>query len=117
MDSAEVTSYGYYILNVMRFNNPDKLLKLKFLGKHRNAIIKEYLKHKQKTGYVFVKADNHFHASDNPRFIERGFDEEMFLSIHEEEALKDEAAKNNEWVYYEVFWDTDKTSYHLKERL
>lgn len=102
----------------MRFKNPDKLLKLKFLGKHRNAIIKEYLNHKPKTGYVFVKADSHFHAPEKPRFIERSFDEDIFLSIHEEEgALKEEAAQKSEWVYYEVYWDTDKTSYHLKERI
>ncbi|MFD3001897.1 hypothetical protein ACFS7Z_16105 [Pontibacter toksunensis] len=102
----------------MKFKNPDKLLKLKFLGKHRDAIIREYLKYKPKKGYVFIKADSHFNAPEEPRFIERGFDEDMFQSIQEAEGAQDtRAAQQNECIYYEIFWESDKSSYYLKERL
>lgn len=102
----------------MEFKNPDRLLKLRFLSKHRKAIKKEYLKHAPKTGYVFIRADTHFHVVEKPRFIKRSFDENQFIILHEQEAgSEDTAADRGGWVYYEVHWEEDRSSYHLKERV
>lgn len=100
----------------MEFKNTDRLLKLKFLSKHRKAIIAEYLKHTPKTGYVFIRADPHFHAAGKPSFIERSFDKSQFIRLHEQETGdEDGAAQEGKWVYYEVHWDAEQTSDYLKE--
>ncbi|RDV13658.1 hypothetical protein DXT99_17950 [Pontibacter diazotrophicus] len=100
----------------MEFKNPNRLLKLRFLSKHRKAIKEEYLKHAPQTGYVFIRADSYFHAVEKPRFIKRSFNENQFIVLQEQEAgREDTAADEDKWVYYEVHWDSDKTSHHLKE--
>lgn len=100
----------------MEFNNTEKLLKLRFLSKDIKEVKAKYLKHTLNTGYVFIRADNYFHAVEKPRFIKRSFDENQFIVLHGQEARsEDTAADEDKWVYYEVHWDSDKTSHHLKE--
>ncbi|RDV11930.1 hypothetical protein DXT99_23185 [Pontibacter diazotrophicus] len=100
----------------MEFKNTDRLLKLRFLGRHRKEIKAEYLKHALKTGYVFIRADSNFRAAGKLRFIERSFDESHFKSLCEQEARDEHtAADEGKWVYYEVHWNSDKISDHLKE--
>ncbi|WP_162054931.1 hypothetical protein [Pontibacter pamirensis] len=97
------------------------LLQLKFLGKNRPAIMEEFIKHAPKSGYVFVSADRTFASVEKPRFITREIDKEEFLNFLEDYSQPEEKPtqpllnQETQWVYYEVYWQHNHTSWQLKE--
>jgi len=102
-------------LKMMNFKNPEKLFMLSFLSKHMHAIKEEYLKHKSKTGYMLIKADENFQMVEAPSFIQREFNKNEFISISDfppgEEPMPDDA----NWIYYEIRRGNNKSYWCLKE--
>ncbi|RDV14924.1 hypothetical protein DXT99_11580 [Pontibacter diazotrophicus] len=97
------------------------LQQLKFLGENRPAIMEEFIKHAPKAGYVFVSADHTFAAVEKPRFIRREVNKEEFVDFLEKYSQPEEkptlpfSDQETQWVYYEVYWQHNHSSWHLKE--
>lgn len=97
------------------------LQQLKFLGENRPAIFEEFLKNTPKTGYVFISADRAFKAVEKPRFIQREVDKGEFVNYLDKHPQPDEQLtrslpnQETQWVYYEINWQHNQTSWHLKE--
>jgi len=100
---------------MMNFEHPEKLFMLNFLSKHMLAIKEEYLKHKSTTGYILIKANENFEMVEAPRFIQREFNKNEYISISDlspgEEPILDDA----NWIYYEIRRGYNESSWRLRE--
>jgi hypothetical protein len=107
----------------MGFLDEDKetaMQQLRFLGEQRPAIISEFFRNASKRGYVFLSASSDFKSTEAPRFIQRDFDESKFVNYLEQVPQPEASdaapmAGNARWVYYEIYWQHNNTSWHLKE--
>jgi len=97
------------------FIDAEQLFMLRFLSQHLQAIKKEYLKHKSSTGYVLVKAYENFQAIEAPKFIQRGFNKHQFRNISQLPPQENRSHDDNSWIYYEIYWSHNKSSWYLKE--
>ncbi|PIQ20385.1 MAG: hypothetical protein COW65_15325 [Cytophagales bacterium CG18_big_fil_WC_8_21_14_2_50_42_9] len=100
---------------MMNFENTEKLFFLSFLSKHLLAIKEEYLKHKSKTGYILIKADENFQLVEAPRFIQREFNKNEFISISEFPPVEEPMPDDNNWIHYEIRRGYNKSFWCLKE--
>jgi hypothetical protein len=99
---------------MMTFKHPLRLLMLQFLGRHRQMIKETFLQHRSQDGYVFLRADRRFEAVEGPRFVQREFDTEDFSPVDESGGNGPESEEGL-WMYYEVYWEHDRSSWRFKE--
>lgn len=108
----------------MIFLDDDKdaaLQQLKFLGEYRSAIFEEFFRNALQAGYVFIHADKTFRPMGKPQFITREFNKGEFSDFLEMQTpLEGQPTlpfQGTQWVYYEVYWQHNRTSWRLKEEV
>jgi len=99
----------------MNFKHPENLFMLSFLSKHMLAIKEEYLKHKSTTGYILIKADENFEIVEAPRFIQRKFNKNEFISISDFPPEEEPIFDNANWIYYEIRRGYNTSSWRLRK--